>query len=315
MTNKDLYDFLGLPTNCSPDEIYPAYQKRLAVYENIHQGDAKKLKNGRSVLGNAYLTLSDAEKRSEYDKKNKIKKRYKYKKSKKQNVRSRASPVGGFFSGIFISIFAGLWSLFRPIIKLALLVAFVWGVFFSGYTAEYRSLAYDKGRLFLASLMPQPADPYESLRCRKIRTNTADLERQEIELAKSARAGAIVGLGAAIISSLAEKKEIARSFAKGTIRESVPAAERLKHLRKKIRDERIDNLECFERGVGRGQILGGIKNPDKVISSQPSETRIIERTVIQPPQTIVIHPEKKWESQPMWGTREWDEKYPNPFSR
>jgi hypothetical protein len=50
MANKDYYNFLGLPTDCSPDEIYPAYQKHLAVYENINQGDAEKLKLGELSL-------------------------------------------------------------------------------------------------------------------------------------------------------------------------------------------------------------------------------------------------------------------------
>ena len=315
MTNKDYYDFLGLPTNCSPDEIYPAYQKHLAVYENINQGDAKKLKLGRTVLGNAYLTLSDREKRSEYDKKNKIRKRYKYQKIKRQGFSSKNSSGGGFLSRIFISIFSGLWAVFRPIVRLALLVVFIWGIFFSDYTAVYRNLAYNKGRIFLASLLPEPVDPYVSLRCQKIRTNIADLLRQEKELAKSARAGAIVGLGAAIISSLADKKDTARSFAKSTIQNSVPAAKKLKHLRKTIRDEKIDSLECFERGVGKGQKLGGITQPKKVQSSQPQPPRIIERTIVSPPQTIIIKPPKKWETQPMFGTPEWDKKYTNPYTR
>ena len=260
----------------------------------------------------------------QYDKNNKIKKRYKYKKSK-DDIRLRDHSSGGFFANIFSSIFSSLWSVFRPIIRLALLVAFVWGLFFSEYTSEYRSLAYTKGRLFFASLMPEPADPYESLRCQKIRTNIADLEVQEVELAQRARGGVIVGLGAAIISSLADKKETARSFAKGTIHDSAPAAEKLEILRKKIRDEKIDNLECFEREVGRGQKIGGITKPNAVISNQPREQRIIERTVIQPPQTIVIQPEKQpkqtdpvtmpWGSVPMYGTPEWERKYPTPYSR
>jgi curved DNA-binding protein CbpA len=280
MANKDYYNFLGLPTDCSPDEIYPAYQKHLAVYENINQGDAEKLKLGRTVLGKAYLTLSDPEKRFEYDKKNKIKKRYKYKKNARERVVFPKYSGNGFLSRIFISIFSALWSIFKPILRLALLVAFIWGVFFSDYTAEYRRLAYEKGRVFVGSLLPEPADPYESLRCQKIRTNIADLVRQERELSKSASSSALVGIGAAILSALADKKEIARAAARSTIRNSVPAAKRLNYLRKTIRDEKIDNLECFEREVGRGQQLGGITQSKKVQESKSQPPRIIERRII-----------------------------------
>jgi curved DNA-binding protein len=99
MADKNFYDFLGLPTDCSPDEIFPAYQKRLAVYENINQGDPEKLKIGRTILGNAFLVLSDPTKRAEYDKKNKIKKRYKFRKAQKVRGASRQPNGNSFYRG------------------------------------------------------------------------------------------------------------------------------------------------------------------------------------------------------------------------
>jgi hypothetical protein len=215
------------------------------------------------------------------------------------------------------SIFADLWGIFRPIIRLGLLVAFIWGVFVSDYAAEYRRLAFDKGRSLIASLLPEPIDPYETLRCQKVRTDMADLKRQEENLAKNARGRALVGIGATALSALAGKENTARFFAKDTIAGSVPAAQQLKVLRKTIRDSTIDNLECFKRGSGTGQELGGV-------TARPTQTergyvkeRVIEKTVIQErqPQTIIIEPEKKWERQPAFGGPEWDKRYPTPYSR
>jgi len=315
---KNYYNFLDLSTDCAPDEVYPAYQKHLAIYENINQDDAGKLKLGRTVLGNAYLTLSDPAKRLEYDKKNKISRRFRYrKKSSRERGMARQVAGSGFLSRILSSIFSALWTVFRPVFRLALLVAFIWGLFFSDYTAEYRRLAYDKGRSFVVSLLPEPVDPYGTLRCQKTRTHVADLVNRERELTKSAGVGALVGLGATILSALADKKDTARAFAKSTIQNSAPAGKQLDYLRKKIRDEKIDNLECFEQGVGKGQKLGGVTQPKTIQNSKSQRPRIIERTIIKEraPQTIVIEPEKKWEPTPMFGTPEWDRKYPNPYSR
>ena len=317
MADKTFYDLFGLSTECSPEEIFPAYQKRLAVFENINQGDAAKLKLGRTVLGNAYLTLSDPTRRADYDKKNKIRKRYKPGKTKATGGARRNPSSGNFLGRILGSIFSDIWSIFRPILKLGVLVACIWGVFFSEYTAQYRAVALEKGRLFVASFLPEPVDPYETLRCQKIRTEMADLKQQEEKLVKKARAGAIVGLGATTLSLLAGKENTARFFAKDTMASSVPASKQLKVLRQAIRDSSINNLECFERGSGKGQQLGPVTVQQKQPSSTHTQERVIEKTIIreQRPKTIIIQPEPKWEQQPSFGSSEWNKRYPTPYSR
>jgi hypothetical protein len=132
----------------------------------------------------------------------------------------------------------------------------------------------------------------------------ADLKQQEDKFAKKARAGLIIGLGAAILSLLAGKENTARFFAKDTLASNVPSSEQLKALRRAIRDSSINNLECFQRGSGKGQQLGPVTFQKKQSSSTHTQERVIEKTIIreQQPKIIIIRPEPKWEQQPSFGS-------------
>lgn len=64
---KDYYEILGVNTQATPEEIKDAYKKLAKAYHpDKHQGDPIYVEKFKS-LQEAYSTLSDAQKRREYD--------------------------------------------------------------------------------------------------------------------------------------------------------------------------------------------------------------------------------------------------------
>ena len=62
-TNKSYYDVLGVKRDASGDEIKKAFRKLAAKYHPDAGGDEQKFKE----VSEAYTTLSDPQKRREYD--------------------------------------------------------------------------------------------------------------------------------------------------------------------------------------------------------------------------------------------------------
>ena len=62
-TNKSYYDILGVKRDASDDEIKRAFRKLAAKYHPDAGGDEQKFKE----VSEAYTTLSDPQKRREYD--------------------------------------------------------------------------------------------------------------------------------------------------------------------------------------------------------------------------------------------------------
>lgn len=68
MVDKDLYRLLGVPPTASADRIRSAYRKGVRQYHpDVYKGDPEVAKVNFRALTEAYETLSDPERRKEYD--------------------------------------------------------------------------------------------------------------------------------------------------------------------------------------------------------------------------------------------------------
>lgn len=67
MSEKNLYDILGVGKNASDDEIKKAYRKLAMKYHPDRNPDNQEAENKFKEVQGAYAILSDAEKRSRYD--------------------------------------------------------------------------------------------------------------------------------------------------------------------------------------------------------------------------------------------------------
>lgn len=311
MANNTLYDVLRIATDCPPENIRAAYERNLEVFENIHRGDEVKLKAGRNILGNAYLTLSDPGKRSEYDKENKIKKRFK--KNKTHKIKTK----NNFLLTMLTAMTSAIWSLIRPVAKIAIFIGCVWMIFFSEYTADIRNDLLNKGKIFIAGILPEPVDPYETLQCKKLRTKMADMVRQEKHISESLKTTGLFGLGATALSLFAGKKEVAGAAYRATLTQGVPQSRKLKALRIEMKQIAINHLECFKPGIGKGQKLGPVISSKKQENLNKPPVQVIVRPIInnEVSTKLPLNYKNKWERNPPFGSREWDKKYPTPYSK